>query len=339
MKLISKLFREQFRAVKNRLSGSGFNIVSLQGSNAKKVQLNFYTSYTTLGVEADHLRLIMHDDDSKDIQEAKREEIYNFNHSINLKKVTVPMAHPSIGFNFFYKDLEEPYVRVTARLLGMPYPNLIESPPFTSEELKELFRLVLKGNETGEDFVNKMIDILVLNHDKNHKVNKTKLQQKESASKASFEKFCEDNHSDYLSLSFDRDKVRSEVDKFEKAYRKELGSTEEYNEVKRLEQELELARIKLRKKGSDINSRMLNENPFVSLVLEYRDGGEDVVLNKIKALYKFHKTLSKSDQSFTKSLLNQSARRIIDTYNSYSEYPFSDFRIDWIQKEYSIKLN
>ena len=76
MILITKIFQEQFRQVKKRLTESGFNIVPLHGYKAKKVELNYYTSYTTLGVEADHLRLIIHEDDSSEIQKAKKKEIW-----------------------------------------------------------------------------------------------------------------------------------------------------------------------------------------------------------------------------------------------------------------------
>ncbi|MEH0790667.1 hypothetical protein KW882_00020 [Vibrio parahaemolyticus] len=338
MILITKIFQEQFRQVKKRLTESGFNIVPLHGYKAKKVELNYYTSYTTLGVEADHLRLITHEDDSSEIQKAKKKEIWESNRAINLKAVTLPLGHASIGFNFFYKELEEPYIRVTARLKGMPYPNLIASPPFTPNELKELFKYVLKGEETGEDFINKMIETFVLNHS-SHLANKqTELQNKESASKAQFEKFCEKTYSGFLSLSFDREKVEEEVSKFETTYSEKIAATEEFNEVKRLEKELELARAKLRDRGSEIKHSMLSENHYVKLVLERRKVSEDTVLQNIRSLYNHHKSLPLADQSFTKSTLSQTVKKIVDNYNSYAEYPLSDFSIDWILREYSIKI-
>ena len=130
------------------------------------------------------MRLIIHEDDSSEIQKAKKKESWESNSSIIPKAVTLPLGHASIGFNFFYKELEEPYIRVTARLKGMPYPNLISSRPFTSNELKELFKYALKGEETGEDFINKMIEIFVLNHSKHLANKQTELQIRESTSKA-----------------------------------------------------------------------------------------------------------------------------------------------------------
>lgn len=344
--MILKKLKYHISEISKRIHQDGLQLVHINHAEPKRVELNYYESYMTSGVMADHLKLIIHHADAKRIRDAKTDIRHGYSYSRRGKtteaELRVPCTDNSICFAFFYKKVEVPYVRVTSRLAGSHYPDIDIETYMSPDELRIKLNEAIATNLKGNELLTHLIENIAKAPSTAKEIKDAVIERKNEL-KVEFDSVADEIFGDFESLRQDNPEVVSEiVDAYRKRANKliDIECKEEDTAIKKLEAEIQRLRTKRSQKIKALLSKVNAKEENLSAVnlISLRDEGREPLEVKLRMLCKFYIELPETDKPLVISALKVKIREMIDVYNSYSEYKFDEFSLKHICSYANITL-
>ncbi|MCY9861349.1 hypothetical protein OTK49_02310 [Vibrio coralliirubri] len=344
--MILKKFRHHFSELTKRISSDGFDLVHLNHSEPKKVELNHYESYMTSGVMADSSKLIIHNSDAKRIRDEKTSIRHGYSYSSRGKKteagLRVLCTHSSINFAFFYKTTETPYVRVTSRLANSHYPDIDLETYMSPDELRLKLNEAIATNLSGGDLLNHLVDNIAKAPSTASEINDSVIERKKQLCD-NFEELADSIFSEFVNFKQESAEAATKIVESYKSRALKLIAVECQDEDRQIA-ELESKILKLKEKRNKKVKNLLakvdtrKENIKAVEIINLRNKGNDPLTKKLHQLVNFYTELPEGDKPLVLPSLKIKIRKAIEVFNSYSEYEYDDYTLKYICVEAKITL-